>query len=408
MDQYQQIEQLLYQQFTPEQQQQYLMLSPEVKQQYVQNYYAQIIQQQQQQFALQQQHQYPHQHQQQQQYHNINERNKVLEINRQRMLMIPGFKKKHLSLLNVRDVDNVNVDNERKQLEIKDYPSQRVGTGDRLTKFEVAKLISVRAVLLEQNAPPMVEIGDVVDPEKIAFMELKSGRLPMNLERPRPDGVIMTLDPNKMLLPEETSNVENTLTKDEIKKMINIRSNMLKSGENTTLNLKSIAMVELRSKQLPLSIKRNGKSLNPNKMFLSISKNKASLTNDDVFNLITVRSAELSGSNPEKTAISELKNKKLPINLQRDDSIIDPNNMDFKYIDKIESLDDILLNSDVTDLIDRRVKNLKSGDKYKYTIDTESIAMMEIKSRVIPLKIERIDDTGNPLTLDPNTMLYPN
>ena len=141
--------------------------------------------------------------------------------------MIPGFKHKHLTSLRERDaykVDSENVsDINIGQLEIKDFPTERIGTGNRVTKFEVARLISFRAVLLEQNAPPMLEIGKETDPEKIAMMELKAKKLPVNLERPRPDGVIITLDPNPMLLPEEISKFEDTLTKDEIKKMIQIR-----------------------------------------------------------------------------------------------------------------------------------------------------------------------------------------
>ena len=339
------------------------------------------------------------------QQHAMVERRRLLEINRQRMLSIPGFKQTHISLLTERkETPELEPELEAGQLRIKEYPTERIGTGNRLTKFEVATLISLRAVLLEQNAPPMIEIGDEVDPNKIALMELKAGRLPLNLERPRPDGIIVTFDPNTMLLPEEVTNLENTLTKNEVKKMISTRSDMLRTGSQTTLDLKKIAMVELKSKQLPIRLDRDGKSLNPNKMYLPMPTGKGSLSNDVVYNIITRRAAQLDVTvtqNPERTAISELKNKKLPISL----GDLDPNNMNYAYIDKLETLDDILLKSDVTDLIKRRTDNLKSGDKYK--IDPESIAMMEIKSRVIPLEIERHDDDGNAIILDPNTMIYP-
>ncbi len=64
--------------------------------------------------------------------------------------------------------------------------TQRV-TSPRMSKFEKAYVLGVRAQQLSMNAPPLVDIEYETDPLKIAMKELREGRLPFILRRWLPD-----------------------------------------------------------------------------------------------------------------------------------------------------------------------------------------------------------------------------
>lgn len=57
-----------------------------------------------------------------------------------------------------------------------------------ITLFERTELISVRALELEKNQNPLVEIGDITDPVKIAIMEFDRGVIPYTIVRKLPNG----------------------------------------------------------------------------------------------------------------------------------------------------------------------------------------------------------------------------
>lgn len=80
-------------------------------------------------------------------------------------------------------------------------PNPQRRTIPRLSKFEVSRLIGIRAKQLDNynpNAPtipgelriagPMVDIGDEIDSVKIATMELKAKKFPLKVRRYLPDG----------------------------------------------------------------------------------------------------------------------------------------------------------------------------------------------------------------------------
>lgn len=58
----------------------------------------------------------------------------------------------------------------------------------KLTKFEKSRIIAARARQLENNATPMVDIGDIIDPVTIATMEYQTGLLTIYVIRKFPDG----------------------------------------------------------------------------------------------------------------------------------------------------------------------------------------------------------------------------
>ena len=63
-------------------------------------------------------------------------------------------------------------------------PSEiRIGP-KRLTRFEKARIIGARALQISMGAPVLIEIPkDVIDPIKIAELELKAGILPIIIRR---------------------------------------------------------------------------------------------------------------------------------------------------------------------------------------------------------------------------------
>jgi DNA-directed RNA polymerase subunit K/omega len=56
-----------------------------------------------------------------------------------------------------------------------------------LTKFERAQVIAVRAMQIEQGAPPLVELNGETDPVAIARKELTARKLPITVRRYFPD-----------------------------------------------------------------------------------------------------------------------------------------------------------------------------------------------------------------------------
>jgi len=68
------------------------------------------------------------------------------------------------------------------------------GRGDqisakRLTRFERARVIGLRALQLTLGAPPLIDIGDTTwNPLEVATKELEGRLLPLSLRRTFPDG----------------------------------------------------------------------------------------------------------------------------------------------------------------------------------------------------------------------------
>lgn len=62
-------------------------------------------------------------------------------------------------------------------------PVERLGPQTKLTKFEKARIIGTRAMQLSNNAPPLVDIGDEIDPVRIAQLEYNAGVLQLYIVR---------------------------------------------------------------------------------------------------------------------------------------------------------------------------------------------------------------------------------
>ncbi len=55
----------------------------------------------------------------------------------------------------------------------------------KYTKYEVARIIGARALMISMGAPILVKISkDLIDPIEIAIKELESNKIPITVERP--------------------------------------------------------------------------------------------------------------------------------------------------------------------------------------------------------------------------------
>ena len=72
---------------------------------------------------------------------------------------------------------------------------------DRLTRFEVARIIGARALQIALGAPVLVKLpkGMKFDPVEIAKLEFKKGIVPITVRRPLPNGEYVTIDIKKAL-----------------------------------------------------------------------------------------------------------------------------------------------------------------------------------------------------------------
>ncbi|MCC6034251.1 MAG: DNA-directed RNA polymerase subunit K [Desulfurococcaceae archaeon] len=74
----------------------------------------------------------------------------------------------------------------------------------KLTRFELARVIGVRALQLAMGAPPLIDVNNisVKDPIYIAIVELLNSRLPMSILRPVEGGRYELISVDKLITPE--------------------------------------------------------------------------------------------------------------------------------------------------------------------------------------------------------------
>lgn len=67
---------------------------------------------------------------------------------------------------------------------------------DKLTRFEVARIISARALQISVGAPILVKTNEM-DPSKIAEQEFRDMKIPMTIKRTLPNGQKIIVDIKK-------------------------------------------------------------------------------------------------------------------------------------------------------------------------------------------------------------------
>lgn len=73
-----------------------------------------------------------------------------------------------------------------------------------LTRYEKARIVGARALQISFGAPILVvKPKDIIDPIKIAQLELKSGILPLTIRRENPNGDYQDIPINKLILKKD-------------------------------------------------------------------------------------------------------------------------------------------------------------------------------------------------------------
>ncbi len=89
----------------------------------------------------------------------------------------------------------------KKYKEVQEYV--KIGT-IFLTRYEKARIVGARALQISFGAPILVEKPmNVIDPIKIAQLELKSQILPLTIRRELPDGEYMDIPINRLILKKD-------------------------------------------------------------------------------------------------------------------------------------------------------------------------------------------------------------
>lgn len=73
---------------------------------------------------------------------------------------------------------------------------------NRMTIYEKAYIIGVRAAQLSDDAPPFVDIGTMTDCIQIATKELTEKKLPFIIKRKMPDGTHEYWPIDELLIPD--------------------------------------------------------------------------------------------------------------------------------------------------------------------------------------------------------------
>ena len=73
-----------------------------------------------------------------------------------------------------------------------------------LTRYEKARIVGARALQLSFGAPLLIEKPiDVIDPIKLAMLELRAGILPLTIRRDNPSGGFQDIPINKLILKKD-------------------------------------------------------------------------------------------------------------------------------------------------------------------------------------------------------------
>jgi DNA-directed RNA polymerase subunit K/omega len=87
--------------------------------------------------------------------------------------------------------------------------SLKIHTSPYLTKYEMAKVLSVRAQQINTRAPSTLPSSEFpqgvypLDGYTVAVMELKKGRLPLIIGRRLPNGTILRIPVHSLLIPDQ-------------------------------------------------------------------------------------------------------------------------------------------------------------------------------------------------------------
>jgi len=70
---------------------------------------------------------------------------------------------------------------------------------DRLTRFEVARLVGARALQISLGAPVLIKVENVTNPKELAKIEFKNKIIPITVKRKLPSGQEIVIDSKKSI-----------------------------------------------------------------------------------------------------------------------------------------------------------------------------------------------------------------
>jgi len=70
---------------------------------------------------------------------------------------------------------------------------------DKLTRFEVARLVGARSLQISLGAPVLIEKGDVLNPIELAKSEFRNKIIPITIKRKLPSGRESIIDVKKAI-----------------------------------------------------------------------------------------------------------------------------------------------------------------------------------------------------------------
>lgn len=76
-------------------------------------------------------------------------------------------------------------------------------TSPLMTKFEYTRLLGIRAMQISMNAPVMIDVGNMIDPIKIAKKEMKECKIPLIIKRKLPNGIFENWNICDMIIPND-------------------------------------------------------------------------------------------------------------------------------------------------------------------------------------------------------------
>jgi DNA-directed RNA polymerases I, II, and III subunit RPABC2 len=73
-------------------------------------------------------------------------------------------------------------------------------TSNIMTKYEMTRILGIRALQISTGSPILINYGEETDPLRIAQMELRQRKIPIIIKRQLPDGTIEECPANELIV----------------------------------------------------------------------------------------------------------------------------------------------------------------------------------------------------------------
>lgn len=73
-------------------------------------------------------------------------------------------------------------------------------TDEYMTKYELPRLVGLRAAQLSNGSKPLIKIKGETNPQKIALQEILERKIPFQIKRVYPDGTVKFVDCRTLII----------------------------------------------------------------------------------------------------------------------------------------------------------------------------------------------------------------